>query len=63
MIGSACREGVLSAGVEGTGGEGEVGFGVLSRLVVAAATVVLSVTRVSRAEEEVEAEEGGGLVL
>ena len=66
MIESACREGVLRAGVEGTGGEEELGFGALSRLVAvaAAATVVLSVTRVSSAGEEVEVEEKeGGLVL
>jgi len=49
--------------VEGTDGEGGVGFGALSRL--AAAATVFSVTRVSSAEEEVveEEEEEEGLVL
>jgi len=45
--------------VEGTGGEGGVGFGASSRLVAAAAaTVLLSEARLSSAEEGVEEEEG-----
>lgn len=56
VIESVGREGALIDGVEGTGGEGEVGFEASSRL-VASATTLLSEARLSSAEEE-EEEEG-----